>query len=292
MARALWLRDVLEDLRREGVPVHYVAGWETRGSVSFDPQGVICHDTGGSANSTDAGEIGVLLNGSTSAPAPIAQLYLSRTTGVHLVATGQCYHALTGWAGPLAGQGNPSLIGIEAAANPGRPWPAAQYRWYVQIVAAICRNRGWDPNTRVSGHKEHQPGEKVDPQGVDMSAFRAQVRQQLTNPEGDDMQLGDIIPGTGTIATRGSNRNYQQVLSDLYMLRAALLGEVAVDPKTPLGRLLNPAPVTVQLDVDDLDALGDRLAEAVAARDDNPLGPEDVPTIKAALVEVLREGVA
>ncbi len=197
MARAMWLTDVLEDLRRQGVPVHYVNGWDSRGTTTFDPRGVICHDTGGSANSSDAGEINVLLNGSTSAPAPIAQLYLSRTTGVHLVATGRCNHALTGTGGPLKGYGNTNLIGIEAAANPGRAWPPAQYRWYVQLVAAICRNRGWNPDRTVSGHKEHQPGGKIDPQGITMSAFRADVRAAIasasgttTTPEGDpDMPL-------------------------------------------------------------------------------------------------------
>ena len=56
-------------------------------------------DTGGSANSTDSGEIGVLLNGSNTAPPPIAQLYLSRTGVFHVVASGLCFHALTGWGG-------------------------------------------------------------------------------------------------------------------------------------------------------------------------------------------------
>lgn len=187
MARAYWLQDVLADLSARGVPVHYVNGWQSRGAESFDPQGVICHDTGGSANSTDAGEIGTLLNGSTSAPAPIAQLYLSRTTGVHLVAAGRCNHALTGRAGPLAGKSNSSLIGIEAAANPGRPWPAQQYQWYVQLVAAICRRKGWNPDRNVAAHREHQPGEKVDPAGIDMTQFRAHVRALIANPQGDDM---------------------------------------------------------------------------------------------------------
>ncbi len=192
MARAHWLKDVLEDLRRQGVPVHYVNGYAERGSDTFDPRGIICHDTGGSANSTDAGEINVLLHGSNTAPPPIAQIYLSRTTGVHLAATGRCNHARTGRAGPLKNLGNTNLIGIEAAANPGRAWPAQQYRWYVLLVAAILRNRGWGIE-RIAAHREHQPGEKVDPQGIDMGRFRADIRAAMggaaptTTPEGDDM---------------------------------------------------------------------------------------------------------
>jgi hypothetical protein len=184
MARAMWLRDVLEDLRQQGVPVHYVSGWETRGSSTFDPAGLICHDTGGSATSTDAGEIGVLINGRTGLPGPIAQLYLSRDTGVHLVASGRCNHVLTGWAGPCEGMGNSRLIGIEAAANPGRTWPAQQYSWYTRLVATICRHRGWSVHTDVAAHREHQPGAKVDPVGIDMATFRYRV-QQLTKGGND-----------------------------------------------------------------------------------------------------------
>lgn len=240
MARALWLRDVLEDLRQQGVPVHYVAGWETRGSTTFDPRGIICHDTGGSATSTDEGEIGTLLNGSTSAPAPIAQLYLSRTTGVHLVAAGRCNHALTGQAGPLKGFGNSNLIGIEAAANPGRAWPAAQYRWYVLLVAAICRRRGWTADRNIAAHREHQPGQKVDPQGISMPTFRADVARAITNPDtttGDDV-LEDSAAGRNThdrvyalltMADSGGG-NENNALADILREIKTAVTAIKVDP--------------------------------------------------------------
>lgn len=180
MARAVQLlRDVAADLRAAGVPVQFVDGWETRGREDFDPRGIICHDTGGSATSTDSGEISTLLRGSTSAPAPIAQIFLSRTTGVWIVAAGRCNHALTGRAGPLKGLGNTNLLGIEAAANPGRAWPAQQYLWYVLLVAALCRRRGWSAVWNVAAHREHQPGEKIDPQGIDMGLFRAGVQEAI-----------------------------------------------------------------------------------------------------------------
>jgi hypothetical protein len=208
MARASWLNDVVEDLRRQGIPVHYVNGFAARGSDTFDPRGIICHDTGGSANSTDSGEISTLLNGSTSAPPPIAQFYLSRTTGVHLVATGRCNHARTGRAGPLKNLGNTNLIGIEAAANPGKAWPAAQYCWYVLLVAAICKRRGWNPDQHIAAHREHQPGEKVDPQGIDMARFRADIRAAMngTTPpaptSGVDMPLLFLVRVAGNATVR------------------------------------------------------------------------------------------
>lgn len=197
MARAVtFLRGVADELVSLGVPVHFVPGWETRGSETFDPLGVICHDTGGSATSRDADDIRVLLEGSATAPAPISQLYLSRSTGVHIVAAGRCNHARVGRAGPLQGKGNTNLWGIEAAANPGRPWPVDQYRWYVLLVAVLCRRSGgWSPARNVAAHREHQPGEKVDPQGIDMGPFRAAIAQSIANPQEDAMSLADDVFG-------------------------------------------------------------------------------------------------
>ncbi|MFI6762706.1 N-acetylmuramoyl-L-alanine amidase [Micromonospora sp. NPDC050417] len=187
MARLLWLPEVL---RAAGLTVYEQAGWRTRGSDSIDPRGLICHATAGSATSTDAGEIRVLLEGSTTATPPIAQLYLSRSGAWTVIASGRCNHAKIGWAGPLKGLGNPSLIGIEAQNdNKGQAWPVAQLDSYQRGVAAICRHMGWTA-ARVAGHKEHQPYEgrpkgetssKSDPT-FDMDAFRTAVDALLDQP--------------------------------------------------------------------------------------------------------------
>lgn len=183
--RVTWLPDVL---RRAGLTVHEVSGWRSRGADSYGPlRGIICHATAGSRNSRDADEIRVLLNGSSSAPPPIAQLYLGRNGHFHVVASGLCYHALQGWGGPLKGYGNDSLLGIEAANdNRGQPWPAVQVDAYQRGVAAICRHMGWNPDRNVAAHREHQPGAKTDPHGIEMGRFRARVRA-LMEGEDDDM---------------------------------------------------------------------------------------------------------
>lgn len=174
--RLLWLPEVL---REAGLTVHEQSGWKTRGSEDFDPRGIICHETRGSLTSTDAGEIGVLLNGSATAPPPIAQLYLSRSGEWWVIASGLCNHVLTGWAGPFEGHGNRSLLGIEAQHSKDEPWTDRQYRSYVAGVAAIRRRTGWG----IAGHKEHQPGGysghtsiKTDP-GFDMARFRQAVSE-------------------------------------------------------------------------------------------------------------------
>ncbi len=191
MGRLMWLPEVLRDA---GLVVHEFDGWRERGRESYEPIGLIIHETQGSAHSQDRDEIRVLaITGSDSAPAPIAQLYLSRTGEWTVVGSGRCNHALTGFGGALLGKGNSSLLGIEAAHAQGETWQGSnlvQYRSYVRGVAAILRHTGW-PVEHVVGHKEHQPGDKSDP-GFDMAQFRRDVAAAIAE-EGDFME--EIIPG-------------------------------------------------------------------------------------------------
>lgn len=193
--RYTWLASVL---RSAGLTVHEVSGWKTRGADTYGPvRGITCHHTAGSRTSTDHGEIRVLLNGSASAPPPIAQLYLSRSGAWHVIAAGTCYHNKVGWAGPNEGYGNDNLLGIEAQHSGGdEPWTPVQYNSYIRGVAALVRHRapGWDVRvSRVAGHKEHQPGAKSDPT-FNMDAFRRSVAREIE--EWDDVteeQLREVL---------------------------------------------------------------------------------------------------
>lgn len=181
MPGQLWLADVL---RAAGLTVVEVDGWRSRSeggtaaereasAERFAPVGVVVHETRGSASSTDAAEINVLVNGRVGLSGPIAQLYLSRTGVWHVVAAGLCHHVRTGWGGPFAGLGNSRLLGVEAQHAESESWAdkPVQYASYVRGVAAIVRHAGWPPPV---GHREHQPGDKPDPE-FDMSRFRADV---------------------------------------------------------------------------------------------------------------------
>ena len=151
--RLLFLPEVL---RAAGLTVHEHPGWRTRGNENWGPiRGITCHATADAR--TPAEEIGVLINGSATAPPPIAQLYLARNGDFHVVASGRCNHNFDGWGGPNKGIGNVNLLGIEAGNNNrGEPWPAVQLDAYRRGVAALCRRLGI-PAARVGGHKEHQP---------------------------------------------------------------------------------------------------------------------------------------
>lgn len=183
MGRASWLPEVL---RGAGLQVHEVPGWDDRGGgIQFDPRAIVCHATAGSRSASDQDEVNVLLKGSSTAPPPIAQLYLSRTGTWHVVASGRCNHI---GDAPLPGtgkRGNRYALGVEAANdNRDEPWPAVQYLSYVRGVAAICRHLGWS-DARVFAHKEISSSGKTDPT-FSMPTFRANVAAVLR---------GDSIPG-------------------------------------------------------------------------------------------------
>ena len=236
MSRLLWLADVL---RAAGLPVVEEAGWQTRSAAEdsdasgFSPRGVIIHETRGSATSSDAGEIGVLINGRVGLSGPIAQLYLSRAGVWHVVAAGLCHHVKTGWGGPFAGLGNTHLLGIEPAHGEAEDWASkpAQYASYVAGVAAILRHTGWPPPV---GHKEHQPGDKPDPE-FSMPAFRSAV---AAYQEGDMFTEADykafpwqyngrgIGDNNGTTVTR-STLSY---MDEMLKLVRKIAEQVDIDP--------------------------------------------------------------
>jgi len=201
MGRLTWLAD---DLRKAGVKVVEVNGWKTRGSETFNPVGVTWHATAGSRKATAQGEVNVILNGSNTAPPPIAQIMLWRDGTAYICAAGRCNHNKVGWAGPNKGLGNTSLLGIEMAnSNDGEPWPDVQLEAARKITAAIFKRFGTDPRKRLAAHFEHQPykgrpaGEtstKSDPYGVNMTAARAAVYAIMTGKTtgDDDMEISDL----------------------------------------------------------------------------------------------------
>lgn len=198
--RLLWLPTVL---RAAGLTVVEVPGWQTRSAKedpdasTYRPGGLICHETRGSATSSDAGEIGVLVNGRVGLSGPIAQTYIGRDGRWHVVAAGLCHHVKTGWGGPFSGRGNTRLFGVEPAHSVDEDWAdkPVQYASYVRGVAAILRHTGWPPPV---GHKEHQPGDKPDPE-FNMVKFRREVAAVLAGEDIDmatpqEFWAADVIP--------------------------------------------------------------------------------------------------
>lgn len=299
--RLLWLPEVL---RAAGLTVHTYDGWKERGSdrwgevVGFGPlRGVVCHATAGSRRSTDEGEMRVLWEtGSSSAPAPISQLYLSRSGEWTVGASGRCNHVLRGDKGPHKGFGNYQLVGVEAQNdNRGEPWSPLMLDSYQRGVAAICTHQRW-PASVVVAHAEHQSG-KTDPAGIDMGAFRRRVATLIV--EGDDVSVEDVETGISRSWAkavdradkegRNLGRNFTRLLerylrpivaSELAVVRgevsglSALLRELAVAPAVPLSpEQLEAMVVRVEAAAREP---GERIAAALAAAGD-ALGEADDP---------------
>lgn len=185
MARLLWLADVL---RAAGLTVVEHAGWQTHARPGdWDPLYGVVHATAAPRTQTDSVQIGIVRNGRSDLPGPIANACVDRLGRWHVLSAGRCNTTLAGTAGPYKGLGNTNGLGVEACNdNQGEPWPAVQYDAYVRGEAAICRRLGWTA-AHLVGHKEHCPGRKTDPT-FDMDRFRRDVAAVLN---GDDVAFDD-----------------------------------------------------------------------------------------------------
>lgn len=179
MGRALWLADTL---RAHGLTVHEVTGWQTRGSATFNPRGVVCHHTASHAGA-NAPALGICTNGRSDLAGPLCNVLLARNGDCYVVASGRANHAGTGgWRGLT---GNSSVFGIEAEnSGVGETWPADQIAAYVRLCAALCDGAGIDP-ANVCYHREWT-SRKIDPAGpgfpADGNSWRARVALDLHAP--------------------------------------------------------------------------------------------------------------
>jgi N-acetylmuramoyl-L-alanine amidase/Putative peptidoglycan binding domain len=169
-----WLPQVLLEA---GLKVAEQPGWQNRGRGDVGQiKGVICHHTAG-PKTGNMPSLGVVTNGRSDLPGPLAQLCLGRDGTFFVVAAGRCNHAGAGnWQGVTTG--NTSFIGIEAE-NTGldsdHPWPEVQMDAYRRGVAAILKKIKANA-IMCCGHREYALpfGRKKDPI-FDMNDFRMQV---------------------------------------------------------------------------------------------------------------------
>ncbi|HVF75230.1 MAG TPA: N-acetylmuramoyl-L-alanine amidase [Acidimicrobiales bacterium] len=212
MPRQLWLAD---RLRQAGLTVVEVDGWQSRGAESFNPRGVVCHHTAGSANG-DMPSLGLLVRGRSDCPGPLCNVGLARSGAVYVVASGRANHAGKGAWRDLTG--NSSVLGIEAE-NTGRgeAWPQVQLDAYVRLAAALQGAVGGNVDN-ICAHREWT-SRKIDPAGIDMNDFRARAAQILgganpppppppspptTDQKGRIAELQQLV-GAGADGAWGSN---------------------------------------------------------------------------------------
>jgi peptidoglycan hydrolase-like protein with peptidoglycan-binding domain len=185
--------NLANELRRYGCRVVEVNGWQTRGSSTFSPKGVVAHHTASSSRGGDAPALGICINGRSDLPGPLCQVLISRSGICYVIAAGRANHAGTGGYRGLSG--NSSVFGIEAENNGvGEPWSKAALDAYERCAAAMLdiTNRG---SEWLCAHREWT-SRKIDPTGINMDQFRASVGRRLNNPGTSQPGYNPSVPGT------------------------------------------------------------------------------------------------
>ena len=173
-----YLTNLATIARRTGLPVVEQPGWKTRGHGPMSAvRSVICHHDAAKHDPKTFNS--AIQNGHSTLAGPLAHFALRRDGTIHVVAAGLAYHA--GVVSSPETYGNAYSIGIEAGNNGvGEPWPDVQLRAYKALCAELCKAFGL-PASRVQGHKEvaSPRGRKPDPAGIDMTAFRRDVKSLM-----------------------------------------------------------------------------------------------------------------
>jgi hypothetical protein len=172
---------IAQRLRDAGLRVTEVAGWQTRGSDSFNPRGCVNHHTAGGANGATPSLNGIINGFSGSAPGPLANAMQSREPDgndiFYVVAAGKANHAGEGgWHGL---SGNSSVYGLEIEHTGTVPLPEARQRLAARFHAAVLAGKG--DASMVCQHFEWAPTRKIDAAtSVDPDVFRSWVADAMT----------------------------------------------------------------------------------------------------------------
>lgn len=164
-------------------------GWETRGSPTFNPEGVVCHHTGPGSNEA---LVRLCIRGRSDLPGPLANVVLTTDGVAHVIAAGRANHAgRGGWQGLAE---NISVFGIEAV-HPGdaTPWPPVQMAAYERICAGMLRLTPKCNPELVCAHFEWAPLRKIDPIRFHMGPFRLRVRSHLERGDGPTPEPGRVV---------------------------------------------------------------------------------------------------
>ncbi|MFD3511023.1 N-acetylmuramoyl-L-alanine amidase [Nocardia sp. NPDC058666] len=191
----LWLADILRDA---GLTVIEHDGWRDRGHGDFgEILGVLCHHTAGGGTN----DWRIVQYGRPDLEGPLAQLVLERDGSFRVIAAGVCWHAGRGsWHGWPTDNANFHTIGIEAVSRgDGSDWTDVQIDAYKRGCAAILKHIGRDADDCVA-HREYSREGKIDPAGIDMDEFRADVQAIINQKDApvamtDIKQIQDFIAG-------------------------------------------------------------------------------------------------
>jgi len=166
-------------LRKQGLKVVEISGWQTRGSSNFNPRGSVNHHTAG-ARSRNSPSLNICINGRKGLPGPLCHVLLGRDNTAYLIAAGRANHAGRGsWRG-LSGNSSVYGLEIEHIGYATEPFPKARYDAAVGVHAAFAEAAGFDPARMVCQHREWT-SRKIDfvAEHIDPTRFRHDIAARL-----------------------------------------------------------------------------------------------------------------
>ena len=164
---------IADRLRRAGLNVVEIDGWQSRGSSSFNPRGGVDHHTAG-GNKGNAPSLNICINGRPDLRGPLCNTLQGFDGTQYVIASGTANHAGSGgWRGL---KGNGSVYGMERENDGKSPPRPGQHESAARAWKAIISG---SPNGNISagmvcGHKEWTP-RKPDFHGVDYNWFRGLI---------------------------------------------------------------------------------------------------------------------
>jgi hypothetical protein len=228
-----------EVLRAEGCKVSETSGWTSRGrGGAYAPFAVLNHHTAtaSASYSNPAPTLNLCINGRSDLPGPLCQVMIGFDGVCHIIAAGRANHAGSARNSPPipAGDGNAMMVGFEWDYSGTAPPSPEQYAAAILANAAVLRRMGRD-GSYSKGHRETSNEGKIDPYGVNLDTFRAQVAAQITggssaalDPE-EEQEMILIVKPNGEYSTfTGSHRVRVAGPTDLQAIKAAGIKEAKV----------------------------------------------------------------
>lgn len=153
-------------LRAAGLNVVEVAGWQNRGSSSFNPRGFVWHHTAGPRNGNSP-SLNICIYGRSGLPGPLCNVFQARDNTIYVVAAGRANHAGTGGWNGLSGNSSVYGLEIENVGTPVEPWRLDQLDVAARVAAALLGNPG------MSCHHKEWTSRKIDMHSVGGPEMRA-----------------------------------------------------------------------------------------------------------------------
>lgn len=170
------------DLKAYNVPVKKTKGWQRRGRTGlWEPQGLLNHHTASNRRAGNMPALGIVRDGRSDLPGPLANFLGARDGTIVFVAKGRCNHA--GEGGPERGipedSGNAYLLGLEAENDGiGEKWGDKLYLSMVVLNALIMLRLKKKGPYMAFDHREWT-SRKIDRAGINSDEFRDDVRKQM-----------------------------------------------------------------------------------------------------------------